>query len=98
MVERATGLGVVDGAIDLGAGALYQVRDGLDVARIREQSRRHRIGRLGVWLAPLCAYLWWRALAGLSFLPFAYRYTESQKQLTPGFILVIVLCNHAALG
>ena len=95
MIERATGVAVLDvrcdGSIDLGAGALCQVRGGFDVAKIREKTRLHRLARLAWWLAPVCIYLWWRIIADLPLLWFSFRYTESEKQLLPGFILVFVL-------
>ena len=65
-----------------------RVRSGLDVARHREATRHRKLKRVAFALAPLAVYLWWRIIAGLAILPFDLRYTDQQKQLTPGLILV----------
>lgn len=78
-----------------GAGALgaaetivETVRSGLDVARHREETRHRKMSSALMVLLPMALYLWWRLIASLPLLPFDLRYTESQKQLMPGLILV----------
>ncbi len=71
-----------------GDDVVVQVRSGLDVARHREATRHRKLSRAAYLLTPLAVYLWWRIIAGLAILPFDLRYTDQQKQLTPGLILV----------
>ncbi len=92
-MERAVDehVGSASGALlDIGLNTLLS--GDFDVTVQRERSRRRRILRIGLWLAPVAVWLWYRILTDQSFLPFELHYTDNQKQLTPAIILVFVVC------
>ncbi|HEX5616134.1 MAG TPA: AAA family ATPase [Acidimicrobiia bacterium] len=63
----------------------------VDVAHVREEWRRRRITRLGLVLAPIAAYLWWRWIGGD---PVALGFPDlppGAADYLPGFFLVILL-------
>ncbi len=88
MARTAPAAGV-ERLIDLGSN-LVRVHDGLDVAHHREKTRRRRLSKVVVTLLPVAVYLWWRILADLPLMPFVYHFTDTEKQLAPAVILVLL--------
>lgn len=69
----------------------------VDVARVREEWRRRRVTRLGVVLAPVAAYLYWRWLTGDLLSPGFPDLPAGVADYLPAFFLVIIL-GVAVLG
>lgn len=69
------------------------VRDALaDVSASRERSRLRRVLKLGVFLAVVASWLWWRVLMGASLLPSIPNPGISEEYLVP-ILLVLVLAT-----
>ena len=69
------------------------VRDALaDVSASRERSRLRRVLKLGVFLAVVASWLWWRVLMGASLLPSIPNPGISEEYLVP----ILLVGSHAA--
>ena len=83
------------GTVDLGIGALGRdtVVSGadVDVSLARERTRQRRVRRMGMWLAPVAVWLWWRVITGNPVSPGWPDLPPAAIDLMPGFLLVFVL-------
>ncbi len=81
------------GAVDLKSIGQNQVIGGsdIDVAQMREHTRRGRFRRLTWWLAPLALWIWWRLASG-NPVRFGWpQLPDGAAAYLPGFILVLLL-------
>lgn len=63
----------------------------VDVARQRESSRRRRLWRAALFLGPVAVWLWWRIAAGRPVRPGLPHLSQSNAELLPIFLLVLIL-------
>ncbi len=75
---------------DLGQGAVLRGAT-VDVVRQRERTRRRRLWRSLMLLGPLSAWLWLRIVSGDPVRPGLPQISESNAELVPAFLLVILL-------
>jgi len=68
----------------------------VDVEVTREQTRRWRLRKLGVALAAIAGFLWWRALTGQSLLPDLPSIPIRSEYMFP--IILILVLGIALLG
>lgn len=79
--------------MDLGSLGQDEVLRGssVDVARQREHSRLRRLARIGLLLAPLTGWMWWRIASGRPVSPGFPQLPDGAADYLPGFLLVVLL-------
>jgi ATP-dependent Zn protease len=81
--------GVADLA-EIGGSAV--LAGGLDVSRVREETRRRRLWRVALFMTPILAYLWYRILSG-NLIRFGMpTLSSTQMQIFLPLGLIFVLC------
>ena len=75
---------------DLGQGGVLRGAT-VDVTRQRESTRRRRLWRFLILIGPATVWMWWRIAAGNPVHPGLPQLSESNAELVPAFLLVILL-------
>ena len=90
MFEAAGGASVERTATAaLASPTVVRGRD-VDVARLRERTRRRRLFKLFVWLVPIASWMWVRIATGSAVRFGMPRLSDTQQQLLPGAVLVLL--------
>jgi ATP-dependent Zn protease len=75
-----------------GMGGADVLASTLDVSRIRESTRQNRLWKLGLVLAPIAAYLYYRILSNNPIRPGIPHLSNTQMQTFLPLGLIVVLC------
>jgi ATP-dependent Zn protease len=85
----ATGSVAQTATLALASPTVVRGRD-VDVAKLRERSRRRRLLKLFAWLLPVALWMWVRIAAGHAVVFHFPHLTDTERQLLPGAALVFL--------
>jgi cell division protease FtsH len=90
--KREENVQAASAAVLAGIGGGRVLANGLDVSRIREQTRRGRLWKLMLILLPIAVYLYYRVATRNFFRPGFPSFSETQIQILLPVGLIVVLC------